>query len=226
MFKITRTNMKYIITESKLNELVYKYLDNIKWSAEGSEDEFVVYGNNILMFDTYSGDNTLRINSEIIDILTKLFGTEDVGNYILNWFNNKFNIKLSDWEDTEYDTPPPVVEFEDDDYFIEESHHNKEITSSSEKLFIDKFISSQFEGFEEEFSPEYINLIFWIKNDNIIAEIDNQDRFWVKKEIWDAISRIFSLEHKEVQSYIKNWLEEHYNLGKLTPKYQHTPSFN
>ena len=125
--------MKYIITESKLNELVYKYLDNIKWSAEGSEDEFVVYGNNILMFDTYSGDNTLRINSEIIDILTKLFGTEDVGNYILNWFNNKFNIKLSDWEDTEYDTPPPVVEFEDDDYFIEESHHNKEITSSSEK---------------------------------------------------------------------------------------------
>ena len=92
--------------------------------------------------------------------------------------------------------------FEDDDYFIEESHHNKEITSSSEKLFIDKFISSQFEGFEEEFSPEYINLIFWIKNDNIIAiKLDLMATIWIDRIL---IIRDFCIEKWKKQSKNKN----------------------
>ena len=93
-------------------------------------------------------------------------------------------------------------------YIITESQYNKAI---------DRFISYQFEPHEEKTSKKYSDSIFWTKNGRIIVEIENSEYFWVINEIWTNISSMFSLEYEETQEVIKYWLEEHYNLGSLTP---------
>jgi hypothetical protein len=50
----------------------------------------------------------------------------------------------------------------------------------------------------------------------VIAEIEKSKFFWVKYEIFDVISNMFSLGYEETQEVIKYWLKKHYNL-KLTP---------
>jgi uncharacterized membrane protein len=98
-------------------------------------------------------------------------------------------------------------------YIITESQYNKAI---------DRFISYQFEPHEENTSKKYPDSIFWTKNGRIIVEIENSEYFWVINEIWTNISSMFSLEYEETQEVIKYWLEEHYNLGSLTPTYSQT----
>ena len=82
---------------------------------------------------------------------------------------------------------------------------------------IDKFITYQFEPQEVKKSSEYPDSIFWIKNGEVIAEINNTKYFWVESQIWNTISSMFSLKHSETQQVIKDWLEENYKLGGLTP---------
>jgi uncharacterized membrane protein len=93
-------------------------------------------------------------------------------------------------------------------YIITESQYNK---------VIDKFITYHLEPHEEKTSKKYPDSIFWTKNGRIIVEIENSEYFWVIDDIWTNISSMFSLEYKETQEVIKYWLEEHYNLGSLTP---------
>ena len=92
------------------------------------------------------------------------------------------------------------------------------ITESQYNSAIDKFISYQFEPHEEKTSKEYPESIFWVKDKQVIVEIENSKIFWVKYEIFDIISDMFSLEYEGTQELIKHWLEEHYNLGSLTPE--------
>ena len=91
------------------------------------------------------------------------------------------------------------------------------ITESQYNNAIDRFITYQLEPHEEATSKEYLGYIFWVKDDEVIAEIEKSEYFWVKTHIWDTISRMFSLEYEETQEVIKEWLEEHYKLGSLTP---------
>ena len=93
-------------------------------------------------------------------------------------------------------------------YIITESQHNK---------IIDKFITYQFEPHEEKKSSKYPDSIFWVKDDEIIIEIEDSDYFWVSPQIWRNIRSMFSLEYGETQQVISDWLEEHYKLGGLTP---------
>ena len=86
---------------------------------------------------------------------------------------------------------------------------------------IDKFISSRFEGSEKK-SPPYNfqpSVIFFVKNNEVIAEVEFPGIFWIKKSIWDVISGVFSLDEDETKIYIQDWLEEHHNFKGLTPYY-------
>ena len=95
-------------------------------------------------------------------------------------------------------------------YIITESQHNK---------IIDKFITYQFEPHEVKKSSEYPDSIFWVKDGEVIVEIyKRRDDFWVRSEIWKVIRNMFSLEYSETQQVIRDWLEEHYKLGGLTPQ--------
>jgi hypothetical protein len=99
-------------------------------------------------------------------------------------------------------------------YIITESQYNK---------MIDRFISSQFDGFEAKTTSEYPTSIFWVKNGEVIAEIEKSGYFVVKTKLWDIIAVMFSLDFDEVQSSIKNWLEEHHNLGNLKVEFMFDP---
>ena len=93
------------------------------------------------------------------------------------------------------------------------------LTESQLNNIIDRFITYKLEPHEVKTSEEYGDSIFWVKKGNVIAEIDKHaGYFWVSRAIWKSVSNMFSLERKETQQVIKNWLEEHYELVRLTPE--------
>ena len=91
------------------------------------------------------------------------------------------------------------------------------ITESQYGNIINKFISHQFEPHKEKRTREYPESIFWVKDGEIIAEIEKSKDFFVSPQIWKNIMSMFSLEYVETQQVIKEWLEEHYKLGGLKP---------
>ena len=96
------------------------------------------------------------------------------------------------------------------------------ITESQYGNIINKFISHQFEPHKEKRTREYPNSIFWLKDGEIIAQIENPDYFWINHQIWTNIMSMFSLKHTETRQVIKDWLEEHYKLGELKPFTKYT----
>ena len=93
-------------------------------------------------------------------------------------------------------------------YIIKESQYNNAI---------DKFITHQLEPHKEKRTKKHPESIFWVKDGEVIAEIKKSEYFWVNRQIWKNINFMFSLEYDETQQVIKEWLEEHYGLGGLTP---------
>ena len=91
------------------------------------------------------------------------------------------------------------------------------ITESQYGNTIDNFITNQLEPHKEKRTKKHSESIFWVKNGEVIAEILNSKYFWVNDQIWKNINVMFSLEYDETQQVIKEWLEEHYGLGGLTP---------
>ena len=95
-------------------------------------------------------------------------------------------------------------------YIITESQYNK---------VIDRFITYQLEPHEEKVNGDYPNSIFWVKDGEIIAEINKKKNiFWLYYKIWNQIELMFFLKEGETQEVIWYWLEEHYKLGGLTPR--------
>jgi uncharacterized membrane protein len=94
-------------------------------------------------------------------------------------------------------------------YIITESQYNKAI---------DEFITFQLEPHEDRTEEEYPDYVFWVKDGEVFAGIEKSKKFWVDYKIWETISKMFSLGYEETQEVIKEWLEEHYNLGSLKPK--------
>jgi hypothetical protein len=91
------------------------------------------------------------------------------------------------------------------------------ITESQYDNTIDKFITYQLEPHEEKRTKKYPKSVFWVKDGEVIVEIQKSGYFWVSPQIWNNITLMFSLEYDETQQVIKDWLEEHYKLGGLTP---------
>jgi len=91
------------------------------------------------------------------------------------------------------------------------------ITESQYNNSIDKFITYLFEPHEEKRIKRYPDSIFWVKDNEVVAEVKESAFFWVSHQIWRSISLMFSLKHTETRQVIKEWLEEHYKLGGLSP---------
>jgi hypothetical protein len=94
-------------------------------------------------------------------------------------------------------------------YIIKESQYNNTI---------DKFITYYLEPHEEIRTKKFPDSIFWVKDGEVIVEIEKTNFFWVSNQIWRSISLMFSLKHTETQQVVKDWLEEHYKLGSLKPR--------
>jgi hypothetical protein len=95
--------MKYTITENRLQELVNNYFNSFRYDIDDLGGDIVVWNaeSGMRMFDTY-GDNLL-IESGLLSSIESLFGYENVGKYILNWFNNYFETNLDDFGDINHD---------------------------------------------------------------------------------------------------------------------------
>ena len=91
------------------------------------------------------------------------------------------------------------------------------ITESQYNNAIGKFLTYQFEPHKQKKSKEHPGTIFWVKDGEIIVEIEKSGYFWVLHTIWYDIGDMFSLDYDETQSVIKQWLEKHYGLRGLTP---------
>ena len=94
-------------------------------------------------------------------------------------------------------------------YIITESQYNRAI-------YI--FLNYLFEPHEVKTSPKYPDSIFWVKDGEVIVEIEKSRYFWVDRDKWSTFSSFFSLKNDDAQRLIKSWLEEHYKLGELTPR--------
>lgn len=93
------------------------------------------------------------------------------------------------------------------------------ITESQYNNTIDKFITYYLEPHEEKRTEEHPKSVFWVKDGEVVAEIKESAFFWVNHKIWRSILLMFSLKHTETREVIKDWLEEHYKLGELTPTF-------
>ncbi len=103
--------MKYTITENRLQELVNNYFNSFRYDVDDLGGDIVVWNaeSGMRMFDTY-GDNLL-IESGLLSSIESLFGNENIGKYILNWFNNYFETNLDDYDDIDHDDDDEEEEY-------------------------------------------------------------------------------------------------------------------
>lgn len=104
--------MKYIITENRLQELVNNYFNSFEYNIDDLGGDIVVWNSKsgMRMFDTY-GDNLL-IEVGLLNSLEGLFGSENIGKYILNWFNHYFDTNLDDFGEIDHDDDEDEEDYE------------------------------------------------------------------------------------------------------------------
>jgi len=116
-----KINMKYIITESKINKLVSMYMDNQKlYTLDIGDGEFNIideeFGEDFIRYRIqYSSTvpdlmfDLIYVEDMFVTRLSKLFGLEvrDVIPLVINWFNKTYdkNLNNNDWEwmETDYE---------------------------------------------------------------------------------------------------------------------------
>lgn len=109
--------MRYIITEGRLKEIVFKYLDGINWRILESTDKifpFEVYEHTTDKSPTfliranphkYGVTNILLILDSFQNRLEDMFGESTVGEgpddepntLVMDWFNKNFDIQVEDY---------------------------------------------------------------------------------------------------------------------------------
>jgi hypothetical protein len=92
--------MKYLITESKLNKIIFKYLDNQDFIQ--IEKKGVIYfvnseGDRYCQIKYDINDNWCMINYDLIDEVSTFFSLKesDSKNLIEQWFEDTLQIKVS-----------------------------------------------------------------------------------------------------------------------------------
>ena len=68
--------------------------------------------------------------------------------------------------------------------------------------------------------------VFWRKNDKIIfrQELKTKCLYVDYYSIWSIFSKVFGLNYDEIQSFIKEQVEEHLNWKGFTPDYDANPT--
>lgn len=89
--------MKYLINESRLQKLVYMYLDELFEKVEIEENEYWMKGvvnDDYLLFAYFPNINVIFFSKETFHMIRLMFGDEVghvVSNYVREYLTNKFN---------------------------------------------------------------------------------------------------------------------------------------
>jgi len=124
------TGKKYIITESRLNDLISSYLDQMNWwEWEIGDDEFNLadgqHGNDLIHYRIQHSStfpdkvfDSILLHDDLITKITKLFSvsSETSIESIINWFNKKYNKSLT-IKDFEWIESDDYYDDEDEDYY-------------------------------------------------------------------------------------------------------------
>ena len=65
-------------------------------------------------------------------------------------------------------------------------------------------------------SEEYPNSEVWVKDGEMILELDRYGQLWVTRQIWNHIRDMFSIEYPEINELIKEWGDENLDLDGIT----------
>lgn len=84
----------------------------------------------------------------------------------------------------------------------------------------ENFVLSFLTGLEES-DMDIRNSIFYYKDNNLLFELGNKNRIlYVNyKLIWSILESKYNLTYTEIQTVIKNVVEENVNWGSVTPFY-------
>ena len=80
-----------------------------------------------------------------------------------------------------------------------------------------KYLDYLFEDMYEVESAKYKRSKFWKKNDKVVLELEKSGDLLVLHSIWDDISNMFSLENRETQQLMKEWVKQRLGLVGVTP---------
>jgi hypothetical protein len=92
------------------------------------------------------------------------------------------------------------------------------ITENQMRRLEFKYLDYLFEDMYEVESEEYPDSRLWKKDKKVILELRNSGYLWVSYSIWNNISGMFSLNDNEAKQLIKDWVEQHLELGGITPR--------
>jgi hypothetical protein len=95
--------MKYLITESQIDKVIFKYLDNQDFIQINFDEKiyFVNSVNNVYAQIKYDKSGLCFINSELVDEISSFFSMEesDSKQVIGRWVENRLQMKVTntDW---------------------------------------------------------------------------------------------------------------------------------
>lgn len=99
--------MKYIISESKLNDIIYKYLDlNLKGLNKRKPRTFkgklFTYPDDIYGILGYENDGTLHIYYRLVDDISSNFGLDEYGSesIIGRWFSDRYQLEVTNTKES------------------------------------------------------------------------------------------------------------------------------
>ena len=92
------------------------------------------------------------------------------------------------------------------------------IISQPEKTKEQRFFEL-FNGLQLKFDFEkYRDRLFFFRGDEVWLEYDLKDKYlWVSHEKWEVFEDEYSMDYDEIQTFIKNMVERHFNLKGVTP---------
>jgi hypothetical protein len=81
------------------------------------------------------------------------------------------------------------------------------------------YLKKSFGNLTPKTNPKYPDSIFYVNSDNkIFMEYDEKKEYlWIDNDlIWSKLESLFYIDYDDIQLIMKDWLEEHYNLKKVT----------
>ena len=207
--------MKYIIKESKLNNIIFKYLD-MKYGAleqkKGRYSDIVFtfpgeeYG---LLGWEKSGD--LYVCYELRYEISNLFGLENVNSLrvIGKWVEDKYNLKVTNT----YSQLNNMQYLVEGIYKVNSKDRMKSIiTESKLNNIIFKYLDMKYGALEQK-KGKYVDIVFHFPGEEYgKLGLEKPETLYVYDVLMNEISNYFGLESVDSLRVIGKWVKDRYNL--------------
>jgi len=211
--------MKYIITENKMVQVVVKYLNKVYGDLEeyitDKHPDSVFFVKDKKVFMELELDNReifvdyATIWKDLVDTFS--LENDEIRHIIRKWVEETYNIR-------------DVAVFgriRENPLLVEETYKLKYVITESklEQVAI-KYLNKMYGDLEEYRTDKHPDRIFFIKGKKVYMEQGLKNGYLLVDydTIWKDLENMFSLEYDEIQSFIRKWVEEDYELSGVIPQ--------